>query len=225
MNPSETVQGTALRQRVIGLGLLLLCVIQLAIAVPAFRAELTQLAVNARVAAWERTESVPTPAEFDRAYNELATAIRRTPGWGELYELRARLTMQAINDPEIALDSLDAVVASARADLDSAAARRPTLPRVPLIQLGLDSLMFLAGSEQYHRHAVTVFTLGTSSRIYLEPVLKVTLRDWRRLDPATRELTLTGLGDLATVSPASVANLLKGLPHRDEICALRDLGC
>lgn len=215
------------RPRLFAAALLLLCGAQLALAVPAFRAEMTQLAVESRVTGWESAEIVPQPAEFDRAYTELEAALQRRPRWATLYELRARLTMQAINDPDIAVDALDAVVESARADLDAAAALRPTWPRIPLLQLGLDSLMYLAGGEQYQRHALRAFRLTISSRIYLEPLLEVTVGDWPRLDPATRELTLAGLEDLSTVAPRRVRNLLRDAPGREEICALRDLepGC
>ena len=168
---------------------------------------------------------MPEPAAFDRAYAELGTALRRAPAWAPLYELRARLTMQAINDPDISVDALDRVVESARSDLDTAAALRPTWPRVPLLQLGLDSLMYLAGGEQYQQHARRVFQLAISSRIYLEPLVTLTVRDWGRLDPATRELTLAGLTDLATVSDRWVKKLLNDSPHGDEICALQDLPC
>jgi hypothetical protein len=211
--------------RILAIGLLLLCGAQLASAVQAFRSEMVHVAVESRVVGWESARAVPTGAEADKAYAELETALQRTTRWGELYELRARLTLLALNEPELPVDTLDEAVASARSDLDMAAALQPTLPRIPLAQLVIDSYMYLAGSEQYHRHALSVFKLAISSRMYLEPLLTLTVQDWARLDPATRELTLAGLEDVASVNPRWVTQLLSDSPSASEICDLRELGC
>jgi hypothetical protein len=213
------------RSRILAIALLLALAAQLLGGLRAFSAEMVHLAVASRVSAWESAQTLPSPAEFDATWSELEGALQLTPRWGELYEMRARLTMQTLNEPDLPVETLDAVVDSARADLDAAAATRPTLPRVPLLQLGLDSLMYLAGTEPYLQHAVDVLRLGPSSRIYLEPTLTVLINDWPALDPASRELTLAGLTDLASVDPSRVRLLLRDAPAREAICAQGEALC
>lgn len=205
--------------RITALMAMLLIGAQVTAALPHFRTELTHLAISAQLTYWKSSDNLPDPLELDAAYYELETAIARTPGWAELYVARAEVSLQSINFPDVPEDIMDMMTASAYADLDAAGALIPTWPRVPLVQLGLDSLLLRAGGADYAAHASEVQKLSRDSRIYLQPALKILMNDWDRLSPPTQALTMDGLERLAASGAQRAHSLVRQSPHSEQICA------
>lgn len=213
------------RGRLAAAALMLLCAIQIVFAFSSFGAEMVHVAVQSRVERWEARGQVPDTLELERAVTELEPAFARKPRWADLYELRARLSLQLLNEPNLPVDALDTIVEVAREDLERAAGLEPVSPRPHLQQLALDSLMYLAGTDAYAERVRDVYHRAPTSRLHLQRLLVITTKDWERLDEGTRGLTVTALNDLAVAEPELARSLLRRAPGTGEICARVDFEC